>query len=98
MNRYDLSNLENKDKNGKRYLRTVYFPEIVPSDTDIVLITRDYERMDILANKYYNNPTYWWILAHANHIKGTILVPPDTQLRVPTDINLILSNYKDLNS
>jgi hypothetical protein len=40
-------------------------------------------RLDIIALKYYNNPTMWWIIAAANNILDVFEVPVGTVLRIP---------------
>ena len=52
--------------------------------------------MDILANQFYGDPSLYWIIASAN----PDVVRPDSlslnggiQLRIPVDINGILSSY-----
>jgi hypothetical protein len=41
------------------------------------------ERLDILAGEYYNEGTYWWIIAAASGIGWGLQVPPGTLLKVP---------------
>lgn len=72
----------------KTRLQTTILPNIVgANDTYIETITP--ERLDILANKFYNDASLWWVIAAANGIgKGTIRVPIGTILRIPnvTDV------------
>jgi hypothetical protein len=42
-----------------------------------------------LANKFYGDSTLWWIIASANGLgKGTIVVPRNSKLRIPSDKNI----------
>lgn len=86
-----------KIKNKKRIYKTVLFPRIKTSDNDIYIITKSGDRLDYLAKQYYNDETKWRIIAHANHIKGTIHLDPEMQIRIPMDINEITENLKNLN-
>ena len=50
------------------------------------------------ANQYYKNADLWWIIAQANHIgKGTLVVEPGLQIRIPTEIGDILADLEDIN-
>lgn len=41
------------------------------------------ERLDHLAYKYYNDPTYWWIIAFVNRIGYILQIRPGTKLLIP---------------
>jgi hypothetical protein len=72
----------------KTRLQTTILPNIVGNnDTYIETITP--ERLDTLANQFYNDASLWWVIAAANGIgKGTIRVPIGMILRIPnvTDV------------
>ena len=61
MKRYDKFKVENST-----IFRSTVYPSIPHSENDIYIITRDSDRLDLLANKYYGTPNLWWILAQAN--------------------------------
>lgn len=48
----------------------------------VTINTKD--RLDIIANMFYNNPIYWWIIAKANNMTDAFNVPVDTVLRIPS--------------
>ena len=53
---------------------------------DIYFISRRGDRLDLYANKYYQDASKWRIIATANHLgKGTLAVPPGLQIRIPRD-------------
>ena len=85
MNRYSNTRIKRKE-NGDR----VYS-----------YITPTYGvRLDILANEYYGDSSLWWIIAQANSIKGfTALYTKNFkgELRIPTQIQDILSEFKAMN-
>lgn len=96
--RYDQIPLKTGD-NGKRVVRSVIYPPIPRDLSDIYLLTTPGDRLDLIAQKYYGDVGYWWIIAEANGIgKGDLTIPPGTQVRVPTRITDILREYKNLNS
>lgn len=98
MERYtDIPTIVNEA--GRRVVRAVLYPPIPRSEKDIYIMTTPGDRLDLLAQTYYSNVNYWWILAEANAIgKGSFDIPPGTQLRVPKDVSAILADYKLLNA
>lgn len=106
MKRYaDIEVLRNTNENvaklGARYYGTTYYPEIPLRESDIYVITDFSDRLDALANQFYGDTTFYWIIAAANPDKvdfGSIFITEGTQLRIPTDINNIVSNFKNLNN
>jgi hypothetical protein len=106
MNRYsNIRLIKNTNENvgtlGTQYYITVKYPEIPLSENDIYVITDFGDRLDILANQFYQDVTLYWIIsaANPNSIKfGSITIPTGTQLRIPTDISGIIDSYNRLNS
>ena len=75
--------------NGKKVLKTIIPATIEKRDDDIYIITQDSDRLDLLANQFYNDASLWWVIAAANGVgKGTVRVPIGTILRIPnvTDV------------
>ena len=95
MNRYLTTPVTKQELTGTRRLATTLFPNIAPSANDIRIRTTSVERLDKLASKFYGDATAWPIIATANGIgKGTLVVPPDTSLRIPVieDIQSYINN------
>ena len=83
MNRYqDLSII--KDQNGRRKFKTTFIPYIDKSDNDVYVITDPSDRLDLLANQFYNDSTGWPIIATANNLgQGTLNDEAGIQIRIP---------------
>lgn len=98
MDRY--SNIPTKiNESGRRVTRAVIYPPIPRSENDTYIMTTPGDRLDLLAQTYYSNVNYWWILAEANAIgKGSMDLPPGLQLRIPKDTTTIYNEYKILNA
>jgi len=97
MSRYDNIK-EVQDENGIRVKKSNIYPPIPRNSKDIYLQTTSGDRLDLLANKYYGKVQHWWIIAEANALgKGSMIVPPGKQLRIPVDIGSILRSYSLLN-
>jgi nucleoid-associated protein YgaU len=89
----------NKTQSGKRYFKTVKYPEIPKSSSDLYIVGQVGDRLDNLANKYYKNPLLWWIIARANNIgKGDLIVPLGKQIRIPLNFNKIIESFDNLNN
>jgi nucleoid-associated protein YgaU len=96
--RYDIPNIIKKSDSGKRVYKTVLYPKIEESSSDVFIFAKQNDRLDLIAKKYYGDVNKWWIIAHANKIKGTFFLPEDTQLVIPMDISSIMNDYRELNS
>ena len=97
MRRYDSTKVTRRF-DGKRVYLTTRYPEIKPSDNDVFVSSSDGDFLDTLANRYYGDPTLWWIIALANNIgNGRMSVEPGLQLRIPSDVNKIVAEFHALN-
>jgi len=106
MNRYaNIKKIRNTNEFvgtlGDRYYTNVSYPEVPQSENDIWVETEFGDRLDLLANQFYNDVTLYWIIAIANPNKvnmGSLYFDPGTQLRIPTNVVSIVDSYNILNS
>ena len=88
-----------RDKNGVRYYKPTIVPNIPIKDSDIFVFPVYGDRFDIMAQKFYNDSSLWWIIAKANELsKGQISADPLKKLRIPTEIDDILESVELSNS
>lgn len=91
MSRYNSSQFEQPASldadNNHRYYTALIDPTIPRSYTDIYIVSSFGDRLDLLAGKYYGDPSMWWIIASANTElrKDSIYLEPGVQVRIPTD-------------
>ena len=101
MDRYSkIKILKNKEVNdGSRYYKGTRYPEIPLSQNDIYVITTEGDSLDVLAQQFYGDKSLWWVLSIANVSlsQNSLFVPVGSQLRVPSNIQGILSEYRSLN-
>lgn len=98
MNRYSFSQVD-KRWDGKRVFKSLTYPKIPIDINDLYIITNESMQMDTLAFKYYKDPTLWWVIAQSNNIgTGRMSVPSGIQIRIPHNINSIISEFQALNS
>jgi len=99
MNRYQNTPIISSSL-GIRYYRDTKYPDIPLSVDDIYVITTIGDRLDLLASQYYNDNTLYWIISAANNNlpQDSLYLPVGTQLRIPTNVNEILSLYTIINA
>jgi hypothetical protein len=88
-----------KTKDGRRYYKTVKYPDIPLSEDDIYVISSFGDRCDLIASDYYQGDTsLYWIIQIANDIpRDSFYIPEGNQTRIPQDITGIIQSYNDLN-
>tara|TARA_B100001113_G_scaffold328292_1_gene302399 strand:- start:227 stop:523 length:297 start_codon:yes stop_codon:yes gene_type:complete len=95
-NRYSKSKLF-RDDNGTQYLNRVEYPTIPIRDTDIFIRGIFGQTFMNLANQHYGDKNLWWVIARANNQSESIYTKPGKEYRVPTNTNLILKEFEELN-
>ena len=79
---------------GSLYYQTNLYPAIQPTDSDYYIITTVEDRLDLIANNFYQDSSLWWVIASANALPGDSIYPPiGIQLRIPTDVQRIINSY-----
>lgn len=73
------------DEQNDTYLETVNSTPIDNSSKDIYheVLMEEENRLDIIADKYYGNASYWWILAMGNDFVDPFYVKAGTIIRIP---------------
>lgn len=94
--RYD--NLKIKFDNNKRVYDSILLPAVVKDVSDIYIAVKETDRFDLLSFKYYKTVTFWWIIAMANDINGTMFPPTGMIIKIPYNVSEIISNLGALNS
>jgi len=88
MNRYATSNELKTDIGYRRRATVILSAPIVDSNDTYIHVTSP-ELLTRLANNFYNDVSSWWIIAAANGLgKGTLIVPADTILRIPSNATI----------
>jgi hypothetical protein len=88
---------------GDLYYKTVFYPEVEESEEDIYVITDFGDRLDLLANQFYNDVTLYWVISIANPNVmnfGSLTITEGKQLRIPAPQRLpdILDTYNIMNN
>ena len=95
-----LRTLKIKNTNKKRIYKALKYPEIPLSIDDLYLITTDGDRLDLLADQFYQDVDMWWIIATANSSiirRDTFNLKPGLEIRIPIDTQGIMQSFESLN-
>jgi hypothetical protein len=83
MGRYDNLNIQNKTGKGLVY-HSQLLPYIEPTDSDILIVTEEDDRLDLLAYQFYGDSQLWWVIATYNNLTDIdTKLEPGLQLRIP---------------
>lgn len=97
---FNFKNIKKGIKQGKKYYNNVLYPNINETSQDIYIITREGDRLDILAKEIYKDQSLWWVILKANPNKVTrdsFYLKPGIELRLPINIEDIKSKFRNLN-
>ena len=84
----------------KRYYTTIKYPEIPLSVDDFYVITTIGDRLDNLADQFYEDVNLWWVITSANPDvikRDSFMLEPGIEIRIPADLQTLLENYEELN-
>ena len=86
-------------KPTRELINTVKYPEIPLSVNDTYVTSTDGDRWDILSQTYYGDSSYWWVISIANDAlpQNSLFIPLGIQIRIPSNISLIIQQFEDLN-
>ena len=97
MKRYESIKVQQSPE-GKQYRITTIYPDTPISENDYYVITTAGDRYDTLADQFYSDHTLWWVIASANNSqRASLIVEPGIQLRIPGNIDTIISNFNKAN-
>ena len=90
---------QTKSPSGKQMYKTVRYPEIPRSFSDIYVTTTLTDRYDILAQQYYQDSTLWWIISVANNnlTQNSLRPPAGKQIRIPSNPTPYIVEYNKIN-
>ena len=92
--------LKRKITEGKRHYKAAKYPEIPLSIDDIYITTTIEDRLDILADYFYNDVGLWWIIAVANSDivrRDSFKLKSGLELRIPQDYYNIITDFEEIN-
>ena len=91
---------QKRTKEGKRYYKPIRYPHIPLSINDIYVVTTSADRLDLLADRFYNDIKLWWIISIANRDiirRDSYALKPGIEIRIPQNVREILRDYEKIN-
>ena len=88
------------DINGRNYKGRVDYPKFPLKETDTYYVTISGDRLDLLANDFYGDSRYWWIIsrAYCDKIKtDSFFIDPGLQIRIPSNITQAYEKFTRIN-
>lgn len=73
--------------------QTIKLRPIPLDQEDVYIWAKMGVRFDFLAQQYYGDKNYWWILRHVNPDSFGLNPTPGTQIRIPSNRGGRLSRY-----
>ena len=89
-----------KASQGRKIFKSIKYPEIPLSINDLYVITSEGDRLDLLANQFYNNVDYWWIIANSNPgiiRRDSFVLKTGVELRIPQNIQKVIESFIESN-
>ena len=79
------------DDNSNAYTETVNSTPVQMSDKDQYheVLREEENRLDIISNKYYGTPEFWWVIALANNYIDPFYIKAGTVIRIPVFSSLL---------
>jgi hypothetical protein len=97
--RYQNIPVKKNSQRGSEFYSNNIYPDIPLSNDDNYVIAVLGDRLDLLAQDFYGDTSFWWVIASANALPGdSLYIEPGMQLRIPIDVAAIINNYKIVNS
>ena len=94
--RYDYTKIK-KNKAGDRVYETTMYPTVNLDENDIYIYSKDGDRLDTMAYRFYKDTSLWWIIAKANNLDAAhIGLEVDNQIRIPTNIQSVIDKLKKM--
>lgn len=100
MNRYRFTKIKKDSTEGFQHRVITEYPIITPKNSDRIYYSKQGERWDNIAYKFYQDTSLWWVIARANtdiDFKGNMALPIGTKLTIPTDVGEIISDLERIN-
>jgi nucleoid-associated protein YgaU len=81
-----FNNTTKTNKDGRVVYRGKKLKRIPLSNDDKYVVIQDGDRLDTIANQYYEDSSLWWIIASANNIHDpSFTLKEGTILRIPIE-------------
>lgn len=92
INRYDATDIVRRRGFGTSNYITLISDGIKNGTINYVTdVMVEGKRLDSIAGEVYGDARLWWVIAAASGIGWSLQVPPNTILRIPSNISQVMS-------
>ena len=89
-----------KKEDRKNYFKPLRYPDIPLLSSDLYIRTTIGDRLDSLADRFYNDVRLWWVISTANpHIisRDSYALKPNLEIRIPSNVSRIKKDFDNIN-
>ena len=99
MSRYKSTQVKVDKINNNRVYGITIYPHIPIQDGDLFVYPIEGDRLENMAQRYYEDASLWWVIAEANDLRdGRFALDPTKELRIPMNLAPILVEFRSINS
>ena len=95
-----LNYISKRRNNNKRVYKNIKYPEIPLSVNDLYITTTSGDRLDALANQFYQDLDLWWVITTANPDvvrRDSFNLKPGIEIRIPSNVQSVIESFEALN-
>lgn len=95
-----LNYISKRRNNNKRVYKNIKYPEIPLSVNDLYITTTSGDRLDALANQFYQDVDLWWVITTANPDvvrRDSFNLKPGIEIRIPSNVQNVIESFEALN-
>lgn len=93
--RYITTEILIDNKTKKRFLSTFDFKFSNKYNFNYIIHKYGGERLDSLADRFYNDGSLWWVIALFNNINNPLIIEDRDYLLIPQDIHQVRQFVND---
>tara|TARA_B100002019_G_C20962485_1_gene447020 strand:- start:180 stop:557 length:378 start_codon:yes stop_codon:yes gene_type:complete len=102
MSRYrNVKRISDRDQKNRMYVQHIY-PQVPNDPNDTYLYASETDRYDLMADKFYGDPSLWYIIALANADSNTTMAsiypPLGKKIRIPANHVAFERRYRQQNN
>jgi hypothetical protein len=87
-----ISRIKGGTQLGTSNINSLIYKNVISGNIETFdYVLKEGERLDHLAGKYLGNGDLWWVIAASSGIGWMLQAVPGTRIRIPSNLNQILS-------
>ncbi len=97
---FDNPKIKNNKIGKKPYYTNIIYPHIPADFDDSYIVTKNGDRLDLLAEEFYGDSSLYWVIASANPENtrnDSFFLNAGVQIRIPSDLESIKISFNNVN-